>query len=604
VPRKTLLIFTVVYLLTCGLYFGWSLFVTEPGYPLDDSWIHQVFARNIATGHGFSFNPDKLVPGATAPLWTLMMAAFWPISGPIAAGIIVGAFLLWLALIAVYRISIILTNQERLAFLALLLSTVCWPLIWGALSGMEVGLYSALSLWGLYFYLRAGGIGDRKNYLAYALFALSFLSRPECALFLAAAFVADFRIWLKSENRSLIPWLWRLIPVAIILAPYFVFNYSITGSLFTQTYAAKVQGKGLIPAAMNGDIKRVVKSLSFYPYLYLQGFLISLLGLSPILFLSFVAGAAKMATVEDGLRPKRIMFLALVLLYVPLMGTFSPVLTATYHNLRLVDNIIPLIFLISLAGLFWPVQTGPLKYRVHLIVGGAILGLIGGILIFAKSFIVSHSARYLMQDFSKYTAKDFAISVRQVSDNGRNLIVMGIALLLGAYLCLPSLQAALGRLPLKRVLIAMIFVYCAAFLVFRAPYYANDVKNVNDMDKAIGIYLRDLDQGRSVAVGDIGAIGYYSGMRIMDLKGLVSPELSTAMIQNDSLAFEYMLHHDRVDYLAVFPAWFKYIVTRTDMLQPMRYFVVTCNTILADDTTIVFKANWPDSTGRDPRGPR
>jgi hypothetical protein len=150
----------------------------------------------------------------------------------------------------------------------------------------------------------------------------------------------------------------------------------------------------------------------------------------------------------------------------------------------------------------------------------------------------------------------------------------------------------------------MIFVYCAAFLVFRAPYYANDVKNVNDMDKAIGIYLRDLDQGRSVAVGDIGAIGYYSGMRILDLKGLVSPELSTAVMQNDSLAFEYMLHHDRVDYLAVFPAWFKYIVTRTDMLQPMRYFVVTCNTILADDTTIVFKANWPDSTGRDPRGPR
>src|SRR5712691_5807589 len=45
------------------------------GFPLDDSWIHLHFARNIAEGAGFSFNPGVPVAGSTAPLWTLLLAA-------------------------------------------------------------------------------------------------------------------------------------------------------------------------------------------------------------------------------------------------------------------------------------------------------------------------------------------------------------------------------------------------------------------------------------------------------------------------------------------------------------------------------------------------
>ena len=32
-----------------------------PGFPLDDSWIHLHFARNLAEGAGFSFNPGTPV---------------------------------------------------------------------------------------------------------------------------------------------------------------------------------------------------------------------------------------------------------------------------------------------------------------------------------------------------------------------------------------------------------------------------------------------------------------------------------------------------------------------------------------------------------------
>ncbi|HXD99632.1 MAG TPA: hypothetical protein VN646_23970, partial [Candidatus Acidoferrum sp.] len=43
------------------------------GFPLDDSWIHLHFARNLAEGAGFAYNPGRPVAGSTAPLWTLLL---------------------------------------------------------------------------------------------------------------------------------------------------------------------------------------------------------------------------------------------------------------------------------------------------------------------------------------------------------------------------------------------------------------------------------------------------------------------------------------------------------------------------------------------------
>ena len=34
------------------------------GFLLDDAWIHAQFARNIATGHGFSYTGDRWVAGS------------------------------------------------------------------------------------------------------------------------------------------------------------------------------------------------------------------------------------------------------------------------------------------------------------------------------------------------------------------------------------------------------------------------------------------------------------------------------------------------------------------------------------------------------------
>jgi len=45
-----------------------------PGFPLDDTWAHMVFARSFAEGQGFAYNPGQPETGVSAPLWTALLA--------------------------------------------------------------------------------------------------------------------------------------------------------------------------------------------------------------------------------------------------------------------------------------------------------------------------------------------------------------------------------------------------------------------------------------------------------------------------------------------------------------------------------------------------
>ena len=594
--RKHLWLLTAVFVLASALYFFRALIITEAGFPLDDSWIHQVFARNLATGHGFSFNPDIPISGATAPLWTLITALFWPLLGPIAGGIIPCLLLELLAILAIYKLAEYLLDSEPLALLVTVLSTLTWVLIWGALSGMEIGLYSALSLWGLYFYFKSQSMDDRRGYIAYGFFALAILARPECALFLAAAMLRDFFIWLNHGKRRLAPWIWRGAIVLLLLAPYFYFNYSVTGTFFPQTYNAKVRGKGLISAVGNGELKRIIKTLTLFPYYYLQDFLRQLLKLNPIILVAFFSGCLKFFMVRDGRRSQRIMLALLLILYVPLMGTFSPVLTATYHAMRLIDNIIPLIILVEISGLFWKAEYPVGKSSIYLSIGLLLLSLAGGILLLADDFIVRSLGPSLLQNIDRMNNGDYEILTLYVRDTGINSIFLALVLFAGIVIASNWIQNQLKYKIVKRIIITGIVAYSAILLIFKSGYYADNVRDINEIDKAVGIYLKEINSGADrLAVNDIGAIGYYSGMKILDLKGLVSPEIRSEMIVDDSLAFEYMLLQERVDYVAIFPNWFRYIPKRTDILKPIKYFISENSSILAGDTTIIYRADWPDS---------
>jgi hypothetical protein len=596
VPKRDLIIIASVFLLTCALYFLFALLVTEPGFPLDDAWIHQVFARNLITGHGFAFHPDHPISAVTAPLWTLLLAPFWLIMGPIASAILLGVFLEFLAIIAIYKLTELLTGNNRLAFLTGLLSALSWVLVWGALSGMEIGLYSALSLWGLYFYFKAEEFDDRKNYLAYFLLTMAILSRPECALFLASAIIRDIIIWFRQSEKRFLPWLVRGLLIFLPLLPYLAFNYSTTGLLCPKTFEAKVLGRGLFWGIANGDYKRIINSLTIGPLSYTLDINLKLFLLQPLLFLGFYAGIVKFFNAPRRLGSKGIMLASLVFLYFPIMGAISPVLMPTFQHMRMVANMIPLIILISVVGYFWQNESsssGVIKVLRLLAIVSIILGLV--MVTFASS-IVRLLGPLLVQSASRLEGNGVSQIIWLVMDIGKNTLLLSFFLLAGG-----TLVSNFGRkwLSLKFVNTAIIIclvLFSGVFSVVRAKYYANDVKNINEVDKAAGLYLKDMmKDGQEAAVNDIGAIGYFSGVKILDLKGLVSPEITTPMIVDDSLAFEYLLYHDRVDYVAIFPNWFRYIPTRTDILKTEKCYIAHWNTILAGDSTIIYRAYWPDS---------
>src|SRR5687768_15466656 len=56
------------YLTVSAWGFGFS------GFPLDDAWIHQTYARNLAHSGQMAFVPGVPSAGSTAPLWSFLLS--------------------------------------------------------------------------------------------------------------------------------------------------------------------------------------------------------------------------------------------------------------------------------------------------------------------------------------------------------------------------------------------------------------------------------------------------------------------------------------------------------------------------------------------------
>ncbi|MEZ6074072.1 MAG: hypothetical protein R3C10_28290, partial [Pirellulales bacterium] len=63
-------------LLAIGSVVGYTIIAASldaVGFPLDDSWIHQTYARNLADFGEWSFVPGTPSAGSTAPLYSTLL---------------------------------------------------------------------------------------------------------------------------------------------------------------------------------------------------------------------------------------------------------------------------------------------------------------------------------------------------------------------------------------------------------------------------------------------------------------------------------------------------------------------------------------------------
>src|SRR6185503_16203368 len=155
--KRWLAVWIVAALLPCAAFLGAELYLLDGqlGLPLDDGWIHLQFARNLAAGEGLSYNPGELVAGSTAPLWTALLSIGFLLRLPAlvwAKVVGVGCHLLLVA--GTWRLARELGLRQTLATLAAGLTATTSVMVWSALSGMEIPLFAALSVWGIALHVR------------------------------------------------------------------------------------------------------------------------------------------------------------------------------------------------------------------------------------------------------------------------------------------------------------------------------------------------------------------------------------------------------------------------------------------------------------------
>ena len=194
------------------------------GFPLDDSWIHARIARNIATGRGFAFNPGEHVAGSTGPLYTLLLAALYLVTGEFvwtakALGVLCQCASGLLIFAAMLRLD---PRGKVKALFAALVVALSPALLWASLSGMEISLYLFIVCLGIYCYARG------SPFLATVAWTAGVWVRPDGLFLVALSFLLVRGEYVK-----------RAAAVIAILIVFFGFNHATGGTLFPQPVGAK-----------------------------------------------------------------------------------------------------------------------------------------------------------------------------------------------------------------------------------------------------------------------------------------------------------------------------------------------------------------------------
>jgi len=214
------------------------------GVPVDDAYIHFQYARNLAAGHGFAFNPDQPMPGSTSPLWVVLLAIPAMAGAPLwLTAKVLGVAFLALSSVLIWRLAGRFTERPGVALTAGLLTAIDGRLAWAAPSGMEITLFAALSVGALLARddIAMHGADGRRQGLLALLCGLAANARPEGYL-LAALLLFDV---VNRDRPSLRAVAVAGAIVAALVLPYIIFCQATTGHPLPTTFYAKAGSHGL-----------------------------------------------------------------------------------------------------------------------------------------------------------------------------------------------------------------------------------------------------------------------------------------------------------------------------------------------------------------------
>lgn len=457
----------VVFLaLSCALV-GLYVLPAGGGFPLDDSWIHQTYGRNLGIHGEWAFVLGQPSAASTSPLYTLLLAVGYRLGIP---------YVLWTHLLGALTLAVTGMLGALLAERALptskwvgwgaglaLIST--WHLIWAAASGMETMLFSMFTLvlftaaWRVLAQsaqtTRAsvfGGVGYG------VLSALAMLTRPEgIALAGILGLVVAASLPRSALGKGIVWAVSASVGFLITSSPYLLLNYQLTGGLLPNTASAKQ---------------------AEYAFL-----------------------------LEDP--------------YLLRVWTMILPLTAGGQFLLLPGMLAYLVFPTRMAERrYWPVLMLLVVWPLLLI------------------------ALYAARLPAPYQHGRYVIPALP------GLIVAGVV---GTMWMLTALRTRAAGRVFSRVLAISAVLGLAYFgLVLGREAYMRDVAIIQEEMVASSMWIaQHVDADDLLAVHDIGAVGYFAPRPLLDLAGLVSPEVIALFHQNEAL---WALIRERdIRYLMGFP---------------------------------------------------
>jgi hypothetical protein len=235
------------------------------GFPLDDAWIHQTYARNLVATGTWSFEPGVPSAGSTSPLWTLLIAfGRWIGAGPIPWTFALGIFFFGLTGLLAYRWAE--AFDPRVGVLAAALSLTEWHLIWAAVSGMEIPLLTFWLLSGFLLSTRLAAVervsshGSQLALLGFRgllglFFGLGIWIRPE-AVVAVPFMILSAEIHELPKPRGLVAVAYLSLLAALPILGYFRFNMALSGHLWPNTFYAKQEEYNSL--LVGGFLSRIV----------------------------------------------------------------------------------------------------------------------------------------------------------------------------------------------------------------------------------------------------------------------------------------------------------------------------------------------------------
>jgi hypothetical protein len=236
ISKQDYIIIAAAVLFISTIYLITSHFTYAIGFPLDDSWIHQTYARNLAQHNEWSFRVGIPSAGSTSPFWSALLSlGFFLNLSPYIWTYFLGILILFsLATICEYAArKLIETYNPKYPWVALFIAFE-WHFVWAALSGMETLLHALIVTTVLILLMT-----NTPRYLTLGLLAgLSVWVRPDGLTLLAPILFVitlnekDWKIKLKSA-------LYCLLGFGSIFLFYLLFNLAIGGTPMPNTFYAK-----------------------------------------------------------------------------------------------------------------------------------------------------------------------------------------------------------------------------------------------------------------------------------------------------------------------------------------------------------------------------